>query len=503
MADQELVGSEESAALSTSPAPVVAVATPAAEPPTPAPPSFRAYDHGFTNGLLRIEAPDFEVFAEESERLHLLERQLHSVAADLQDVRQQRASVGPERLRLTQGRLEAEARSETTRVKLQRALEKLRENASARQAVHEEKQGLKPPYSWPPAVLYLLAGLTFVVADVAVMHDIASNGLDMGGLECWLFSIGLAYVAFLLKPAVDRILEKPYADGTKVRRNHIALLSFAALALVTLGVLGYFRGEATSLANQKTELSSQITAAQTQKDTQFNAGAPTAELDTKIAQLQKGYAEAENARAGSWSMRVGLVLAAILFAIAGAVCLGIAFPALNLLHRSQFVLRNRLRRLTKRIPPLEERVHTLETEVATQQQLQQTYQFTFAELPEVNGLDARLTTLLAQQNALLEQQFRCRTARHQSIYRDGKARGLTYELQGNLSYSVSDADRRVAEAIEAESAHSSAQLPAEGSGDASSLRNPGKRPYVVLRRLISQHYTRHRQNGQLESIEIE
>ena len=75
--------------------------------------SFRAYDHGFTNGLLRIEAQDFEMFAEESEKLRFIRHQLYLVETEIQELREAKATVTSERLRLTQARLEAEARQQT------------------------------------------------------------------------------------------------------------------------------------------------------------------------------------------------------------------------------------------------------------------------------------------------------------------------------------------------------------------------------------------------------
>lgn len=477
------------------------VVTATEEPTSPTTATIRSYDHGFTNGLLRIEANDFEVFAEESERLEFVQRQLRSVTNDLQRVRQKQVAVQEQRLSLTEARLEAEAQQEALRSRLVKTEEKLAESAAAREAIFTEKKTLKPPYSWPPAILYLLAGVIFIIADVAVMHDIALNGLNIGGIESWIFSVGLACVAFLLKPAVDRVLEKPYAAGEKVERNHRVLIIFAALALITLAVLGYFRGDATSIANRKDELNTQYSNLNNQRDQAEEKGGDVTSIDQSLAQVKVDINTVEGERANSVSMRVGLILAAVLFAIAGAVCLGIAFPAINALHRSHFVLRNRLRRITRRMVPLTETLHTLEADIAQQYKQREQVLFTFNELPDLSQLGQRLAELMHQEVDLLEQQYKCQALRQQSMYRDGKARGLIYELQGNLSYSVSDADRRITENSNS-NGYSGTHGASDGSPE-SSRRNPGKRPYVVLRRLISQHYTRHRPNGHTESIEIE
>ena len=124
--------------------------------------------------------------------------------------------------------------------------------------------------------------------------------------------------------------------------------------------------------------------------------------------------------------------------------------------------------------------------------------FTFQELAELPALVTRLGALQARELVLRQELVLCQAARHRSLYRDGKARGETYELQGTLSYSVTDADRRVAESHSLEGAASTSATTSEEDA-----RRTGKRPYVVLRRLISKHYTRHRQNEQAETIEIE
>ncbi|MBG8554017.1 hypothetical protein [Hymenobacter guriensis] len=461
--------------------------------------SFRAYDHGFTNGLLRIEAQDFETFAEESEKLRFIRHQLYLVETEIQELRETKVTVTSERLRLTQARLEAEARQQNLQLQLRRAEDKWQENRASQTAIDETKQGLKPPYAWPPAILYLLAGFVFIMADIAVMHDITHSSLNMRGtVEPWLFSVGLAFVAFLIKPAIDRILEKPYEKAEDVKLNHRVLVGFAVAALIMLGVMGYFRSQATSIKAQTNSISKEINGKQQEKDLADDRQQDSSTLQKEITGLEVRKQELNALLSESLPMKISLILAAMLFAIAGAVCLGIAFPAINKLHRSQFVLRNRLRKLVRSGLPLEEAVTALETQLAQEQQKQLLLLFTFQELADLPTLTTRLGALQARDLVLRQELVLCQAARHRSLYRDGKARGEIYELQGTLSYSVTDADRRVAESHSLEG--SAATVSASPEEDA---RRTGKRPYVVLRRLISKHYTRHRQNEQAETIEIE
>ena len=505
MADQETTGpagGEQTASTAAEPettaVTVLSSSAPSA-PDTQMEHSFRSYDHGFTNGLLRIEAQDFETFAEESEKLRFIRHQLYLVESEIQELRDTKATVTSERLSLTRDRLEAAARQQTLTQQLQRAEEKRQNNRAAQAAIDEEKSTLKPPYGWPPAILYLLAGFVFIAADIAVMHDITRNGLNMAGeYEPWLFAVGLAFVAFLIKPAVDRILEKPYEKEQNVQRNHTVLVVFAGAALLTLGIMGYFRSEATSIQNQKNGIEEQITAKQLEVEKASNANQDVSGLESQIKGLEAEMQQVETQRADSLSMRISLVLASMLFAIAGAVCLGISFPAINKLHRSQFVLRNRRRHLVTGGVPLEELVTDLEGKVAQEEQRQQLLVFTFQELAALPMVVSHLAELQNRELELRQEFVKCQAARHRSLYRDGKARGEIYELQGKLSYSVTDADRRVAESHNMEDLSSAVTGTPEEDA-----RRTGKRPYVVLRRLISQHYTRYRQNGQAESIEIE
>ena len=69
------------------------------------------------------------------------------------------------------------------------------------------------PYSLLAGILYLLAGVAFVIGDLIISHEIVAYALNIrDNYEAWAFAIGLAMLSVLLKPAYDRLVEQPYIN---------------------------------------------------------------------------------------------------------------------------------------------------------------------------------------------------------------------------------------------------------------------------------------------------
>ncbi len=151
--------------------------------------------------------------------------------------------------------------------------------------------------------LYLSVAIVFVLADVIVARQIVADALkftkgELFGInESWLFAIGLAMISVLLKPVYDRLVEEKYLDGTGRRTYAWVMIAVSFFALITLFIMGAFRSEAFAL--------------QSQIDALIRANGDPAEIrrlgDTLAA-----------SRLGGWAN----VLSGMLFAVAGAVSLG-------------------------------------------------------------------------------------------------------------------------------------------------------------------------------------
>ncbi len=151
--------------------------------------------------------------------------------------------------------------------------------------------------------LYMSVAIIFVLADVIVARQIVADALkftkgELFGInESWLFAFGLAMISVLLKPVYDRLVEEKYLDGTGRRTYAWVMIAVASFALATLFVMGAFRSEAFAL--------------QSQIDTLIRAQGSADEI------RRVGDALASS-RLGGWAN----VLSGMLFAIAGAVSLG-------------------------------------------------------------------------------------------------------------------------------------------------------------------------------------
>lgn len=159
------------------------------------------------------------------------------------------------------------------------------------------------------ASLYSMAGLVFIGGDIVMSKEVVSTALKLRGtLEPWVFAIGIAFLAILLKPAYDRIVEDRYWQGRP--GLFVSLISMVSVAsIVTLGCLGAFRSESHLQQSQVRALTSDI------------AQASPSEIDALYAQLRTLQMEVASSSYAFWSF----IAVSVLFALAGAICLGIGF----------------------------------------------------------------------------------------------------------------------------------------------------------------------------------
>lgn len=285
-----------------------------------------AFAQGRLDGADGAPTDVFDRFAEstaERQRLAAQERALADRAATLKD---RLESV--EALRRTVAATTAEA--EALKAKKSAAEDRLDETEQTLEAVDEEQRRQKARGSLLYGLLYAVAGLLFVAGDVVMSREIVANALKLSGtVEPWIFAIGLAMLAVLLKPAYDRLVEKPYWNE---RPGAFAgVIGVCALgALATLGVLGAFRSTAF------------VSNAQIQRRTAelMDATDPAAisQLQQEIGAIQQ---ELINSPLGFWAF----VLSGVLFALAGAVCLGIGLQHLRDAYHIRLPLYRRRRTL--------------------------------------------------------------------------------------------------------------------------------------------------------------
>lgn len=245
----------------------------------------------------------------------------------------------------------------------QRRGEELAETEKQIQSYKTERENLRNNNSFLGGILFLLAAIVFIAGDLIISHEIVAYALNIkNNIEAWSFAVGLAMVSVLLKPAYDRLIEYPYLEDKTLRSKRVYLIFKILVVLftiVTLCILGYFRYEAYRADQLKNSLNSTILTLQEEETSQNLA--LIEELSRKTEKLSQDLVQSPS---GMWAF----VLSGVMFAIAGAICLGIAFPILVAYIRIWFQIPIKLRKLQKiresQLSSVEDLEHTISEQTA-------------------------------------------------------------------------------------------------------------------------------------------
>lgn len=218
-----------------------------------------------------------------------------------------------------------------------------KELAETEKQIHNyktERENLRNNNSFLGGLLFLLAAIVFMTGDLIISHEIVAYALNIkNNTEAWSFAVGLAMVSVLLKPAYDRLIEYPYLEDKTLRSKRIYVI-FKILVVIftitTLCILGYFRYEAYRTDHLKNNINATILTLQ--EDDSFQNMALVEELSRKTEKLSMDLVQNPS---GMWAF----VLSGVMFAIAGAICLGIAFPILVAYIRIWLQIPIKLRKL--------------------------------------------------------------------------------------------------------------------------------------------------------------
>jgi hypothetical protein len=276
------------------------------------------------------------------------------------------------------------------------------------EAVREKQSARRSRGSVLYAALYTAAGLLFVAGDVILSREIVASALKLGGTaEPWIFAVGLAMLAVLLKPAYDRLVETRYWDG-KTGAFQSVIVACSVVAIATLGVLGAFRSTALRADTRIERLSSRLA--------QATDPAAIERIQEQIASAQQSVA---NSPMGYWSF----VLSGVLFAVAGAVCLGIGIRHLRDAYHLRYRLYRARRRLEDERDDAAERLDRLREQLPERRVALRTLQQRLADAPDLAALRERRAALRDRESALLDERADLRSRRRQALYRRGYDRG--------------------------------------------------------------------------------
>ncbi|MBO0939146.1 hypothetical protein J2I47_21505 [Fibrella sp. HMF5335] len=392
-------------------------------------PPMSDYQHGYDSGRDGAPRDSFESLVSSQEHEVFLVKQIARREADIQwlDAQIERTTTQRENLQQQILPLISSLAAATA------PLQQIREQHAAIQAEQAQllarRAASTPEYSVVGGLFFFVAGLSFLLGDLVISHEIVAYALNIrDNVEAWAFAAGLAMVTVLLKPAYDRLLERPYqTDPARYGARYSRFkLMMAGFALITLMVLGWFRYEAYRTDQLKAAINRSIRQlqqnAQPTDDSAVSVGVDPAMLAQIDVKLQQSGAMNMALVSSPWAM-LSFVLSGLLFALAGAVCLGIGLPVLALfwtrwlqIDRRRAVLRKREKALLRELTPLEATYSEHDAHrLALAEQL--------AQLPVGAELHQQRQALITETEGLANELRLAITDRRIAHYNDGYAKG--------------------------------------------------------------------------------
>ncbi len=304
------------------------------------------------------------------------------------------------------------------------------ENLANIKRIEGKRNRNESPYSLFAGILYLLAGIAFVTGDLIISHEIVAYALNIrDNYEAWAFAIGLAMLSVLLKPAYDRLVEQPYINeySPKTKRTYAIFQGFlVAFSVATMLILGWFRYEAYKTDKLKESINKQIKAMQINSQPMDPTAANPADnqaLIQKMDEQLKAYDKLNLDLVNSpWAL-MSFILSGVLFAIAGAICLGISFPIMQAYWYNWLQAGPAIRRLKKRNLKLVEELKTSESELAQQITQKSILENDLALLPNLAELKAERKEILAHIEDMLNRSKVADQDRRINTFDDGLEKG--------------------------------------------------------------------------------
>jgi hypothetical protein len=354
------------------------------------------YQSGFWNGYFGLSKENYEGYLSEKARYESLSDEISHHQKELESLEN-----AIEKNQESFDTLFAELTQIHHALDYQISLKKRRENdlnETNRQIdiYKKESESLRNKNSFLGGILFLLAAFVFILGDLVISHEIVAYALNIKNtVEAWSFAVGLAMVSVLLKPAYDRLIEYPYSQDSTLRSKRVYLIFkilVVIFTIITLCVLGYFRYEAYRTDQLKSNINSTIVALQEDE---------TGQSLKAVEALTKKSDDLSQSLVNSSSGMLAFVLSGVMFAIAGAICLGIAFPILVAYIRIWFQIPMKIRKLDKHRQKQLETIEAIEKEISAQMAIEE------SRKNKLNNL-GQLSSLLEQRKALQQTILDCK-----------------------------------------------------------------------------------------------
>ena len=329
------------------------------------------FEKGIENGLDDIEKSNYEGFVSSEVNLDWLLENKSRLESEIKTQEDLILQTKSEKIDILNQKQTANPEFSEQSHLAQHLEDEIEQHKNRITDLHAKKDQEKTPYPFLAGLIYLVAGITFILGDLIISHEIVAYALNIRNTtEAWAFACGLAGVSILMKPAYERLVEQPYltnfSPATKKMHN-IFQTALVVISIGTLAILGWFRYEAYKTDRLKEALNREIKSMQLEATPLIaTANAPIPDnsaLNAKIELKLKEYDQLNQKLVNSpWAL-LSFVLSGVLFAIAGAISLGIAFPSLQIywkrwfqynpaINRSKRIIRRRTKKLNEVRKPL-------------------------------------------------------------------------------------------------------------------------------------------------------
>jgi hypothetical protein len=444
------------------------------------------FEKGFENGLENIEKSNYEGYLSSEVSLDWLLGTKENHVEEILDIKSKIENTKVEKLEILKQKQEQKNLfEEQTHLIDQMEGEIAFQNDKINQ-INDQKAKNVTPYPFLAGLLYLLAGATFIAGDLIISHEIVAYALNIrNNFEAWAFAVGLASVSVLLKPAYERLIEQPYLTNYNAQTKKVYGYFQTVLIVISIGtlsILGWFRYEAYKTDKLKEGINRQIKTLQleatpiTINGQAINNQAITLKIEEKLKQYDQLNQKLVDSPWALWSF----VLSGVLFALAGAICLGIAFPVLTVFYKRWFQLNPVKNLALRRIKKKTKMLNALKTPWFKAKTALEFEDERLGLLPDIEELKIRKNELDIELLTLNEKIKLAIESGRVSNYTEGYESGFSNRnnmnddefanyrknMMENISHRREDADTKTAK----------------------TYRNNGLRPHQALRKAISDSF---------------
>lgn len=386
------------------------------------------FNHGYTSGLEQVNRESYEGYLSSQVSLEWLNERIAEKKEEI-NAQVNRIEATQQAQKTAHDELQrhlltiSQASKEADRLKKDLIANEY-QTATAQERL--EKQTSR--YSLVAGFLYLVAGISFLAGDLIISHEIVAYALNIrNSFEAWAFAIGLAMLSILLKPAYERLIETPYVEANSLRSRRVYAWFKGVLvvfSLITLFILGWFRYEAYKTDKLKEAINKNIRSLQLQQSTTLSPtpNSQTSLIEQMDQELQKIEGLNQDLVTSQWAL-LSFVLSGILFAVAGAVCLGMALPVLQCYWQRWLQIGPQLRRLRRRKVILLDDLNHADDTVASGIVQKNILENDLLHLPKTEVLDTQLKALKDELVKLLNDKKFAEIDSRNASFTDGYEKG--------------------------------------------------------------------------------